>query len=233
MKRPDDLHPSKPKGALPGTPELGFVHVFVPAEKPTWPMLLLLHGTGGDERDLLPLGRELWPGAALLGVRGKVLENGMPRFFRRFAEGVFDVEDLKSRTEELTQFIDAASERYEFSKKRLIAVGYSNGANIAASLILLHPHYLAAAVLFRAMVPFVPDLIRDLSHVSVFIGAGRLDPIVSSAQVEELGAMFESGGADVTVSWHQGGHELGEDEVGAAKTWLSKDKKLTGVWFPN
>ena len=169
MKPPDDL---------------GFAHVFVPADKSSSPTLLLLHGTGGDERDLLPLGGELWPGAALLGVRGRVLENGMPRFFRRFAEGVFDVEDLKSRTEELAQFIDAASERYAFSKKRLIAVGYSNGANIAASLILLHPHYLGAAVLFRAMVPFVPDLVRDLSHLSVFICAGSLDPIVPSGQVE-------------------------------------------------
>lgn len=209
MKPPDDL---------------GFVHVFVPAKDPASPTLLLLHGTGGDERDLLGLGRELWPGAALLGVRGKVIENGMPRFFRRFSEGVFDVDDLKLRTEELAQFIDAASERYEFSKKRLIAVGYSNGANIASSLILLHPHYLAAAVLFRAMVPFVPDLIRDFHHLSVFIGAGRLDPIVPSGQVEELAATFESGGADVTISWRQGGHELGEDEVRAAKTWLAREK---------
>lgn len=209
MKPPDDL---------------GFVHVFVPAKDPASPTLLLLHGTGGDERDLLGLGRELWPGAALLGVRGKVIENGMPRFFRRFSEGVFDVDDLKFRTEELAQFIDAASERYEFSKKRLIAVGYSNGANIASTLILLHPHYLAAAVLFRAMVPFVPDLIRDFHHLSVFIGAGRLDPIVPSGQVEELAATFESGGADVTISWRQGGHELGEDEVRAAKTWLAREK---------
>ena len=209
MKPPDDL---------------GFVHVFIPAERPPAPTLLMLHGTGGDEQDLLALGRELWPGAALLGVRGKVLENGMPRFFRRFAEGVFDVADLKHRTEELARFIDAASERYEFSKKRLIAVGYSNGANIGASLILLHPHYLAAAILFRAMLPFAPDLIRDFRNLSVFIGAGRLDPIVPSGQVEELAAIFESGGADVTISWHQGGHELGEDDVHAAKLWLSKEK---------
>lgn len=203
---------------------LGLVHIFVPAETPKSPTLLLLHGTGGDERDLLPLGRELWPGAALLGVRGKVLENGMPRFFRRFAEGVFDVEDLKSRTEELAQFIDAAAERYGFSREKLIVVGYSNGANIGASLILLHPHYMAAAVLFRAMMPFTPDLIRDFSHLSVFLGAGRLDPIVPSGQVEELGALFESGGADLTISWRQGGHELAEDDVRAAKTWLSNDK---------
>jgi predicted esterase len=148
----------------------------------------------------------------------------MPRFFRRFAEGVFDVDDLKSRTEELAQFIDAAAVRYGFSRKRLVAVGYSNGANIASSLILLHPHYMAAAVLFRAMMPFVPELIRDFSHLAVFIGAGRLDHIVPSGQVEELGALFETGGADVTISWRQGGHELGEDDILAAKTWLAKEK---------
>jgi predicted esterase len=211
---------------MPQTDDLGFVHKFVPA-RPGVPhpvTLLLLHGTGGDENDLLSLGSELWPGAALLGVRGKVLEKGMPRFFRRFAEGIFDIEDLKFRTEELAQFIEAVSERYDFSTKKLIAVGYSNGANIAASLILLHPHYLAAAVLFRAMVPFTPDIIRDFSNHSVFIGAGDRDPIVPRGQPEELAAIFESGGAEVTLSWHQGGHELGDDDIEAAKTWLSEDK---------
>ncbi len=211
---------------MPPTDDLGFVHTFVPA-RPGVPhpvTLLLLHGTGGDENDLLSLGRELWPGAALLGVRGKVLEKGMPRFFRRFAEGMFDVEDLKFRTEELAQFIEAVSERYDFSTKKLIAVGYSNGANIAASLILLHPHYLAAAVLLRAMVPFTPDIIRDFSNLSVFIGAGDRDPIVPRGQPEELAAIFESGGADVTLSWHRGGHELGPDDIEAAKAWLSEDK---------
>jgi predicted esterase len=211
---------------MPPTSDLGFIHKFVPAssESSHATTLLLLHGTGGDENDLLPLGHELWPGAALLGVRGKVLENGMPRFFRRLAEGVFDVEDLKFRTEELTHFIDAAAERYGFSPKRLIIVGYSNGANIGSSLILLHPHYMAAAVLFRAMVPFIPDLIRDFSHLSVFIGAGRLDPIVPLGQVEELGALFQTGGADLTISWRQGGHELGEEDILAAKRWLSNEK---------
>jgi len=224
MKPPDNFDRTSSKPALAGNSDLGFVHVFVPSEKLNSPTLLLLHGTGGDERDLLPLGRELWPGAALLGIRGRVLENGMPRFFRRFAEGVFDVEDLKFRTDQLAHFIDTASERYDFSKERLIAVGYSNGANIGATLILLHPQYLAAAVLFRAMMPFVPDLIRDFSHLSVFIGAGRRDPIVPSEQVEELAAMFESGGADVAIAWRQGGHELGEDDVRAARDWLSRDK---------
>ena len=211
---------------MPLTDDLGLVHKFVPAKAgvPHPVTLLLLHGTGGDENDLLPLGKELWPGAALLGLRGKVLENGMPRFFRRIAEGVFDVEDLKFRTEELTQFIKAASERYDFSMERLIAVGYSNGANIAASLILLHPHYLAAAVLFRVMMPFTPDIVRDFSNLSVFIGAGERDPIVPRSQPEELAGIFESGGAKVTLFWHRGAHELGADDVDAAKKWLPEVK---------
>lgn len=211
---------------MPPTDDLGFIHKFVPASLgvPHPVTLLLLHGTGGDENDLVPLGSQLWPGAALLGVRGKVSENGMPRFFRRFAEGVFDIEDLKFRTQELVQFIEAASTRYEFSTKNLIAVGYSNGANIAASLILLHPHYLAAAVLFRVMVPFTPEIIRNFSELSVFIAKGDWDPIVPRRQPEELAAMFESGGADVTMFRHRGGHELGQDDIEAASAWLSDDK---------
>jgi predicted esterase len=200
--------------------DLGFVHVFVPAEEPNSPTLLLLHGTGGDERDLLPLGRELWPGAALLGVRGKVLENGMPRFFRRFAEGVFDVDDLKFRTEELAQFIDAAGERYDFSKEKLIVVGYSNGANIGSSLILLHPHYMAAAVLFRAQIPFTLEMLRYFSELSVFLAGGLRDPIVPRDQTDQLAEILQSGGADVSMFWHPGGHELGGDDIEAAKTWL-------------
>lgn len=207
MKPPDDL---------------GFLHVFIPAEQSAANSvtLLLLHGTGGDEHDLLPLGRELWPGAALLGVRGKVLENGMPRFFRRFAEGVFDVDDLKTRTKELAEFIDVAAEHYGFSKRHLVAVGYSNGANIAASLILLHPHYLKAAVLFRAMVPFTPDIVRNFSGLSVFLAGGMQDSIVPHDQTEQLAAILQSGGADVSMFWHRGGHELGGHDIEAAKAWL-------------
>ena len=178
------------------TDDLGFIHKWVPAESgsPDPVTILLLHGTGGDENGLLPVGNELWPGAALLGLRGKVLENGMPSSFRRFTE--VGIQDIKPRTEELAQFIDAASKRYDFNRGRLIVVGYSNGANLGASLILLHPHYLAGAILFRAIVPLVPDLIRDFSHLSVFIGAARLDPLIPSGQPEELAALFESGGAD-------------------------------------
>jgi len=209
---------------MPPTTDLGYIHIFVPAPPgSSHPVtLLLLHGTGGDENALLSLGKELWPGAALLGLRGKVLENGMPPSFRRFTE--VGIGDVKSRTEDLAQFIAASSERYAFSRRRLVVVGYSNGANLAASLILSHPHYLAAAVLFRAMLPLVPDLIRDFSHLSVFIGAARLDPLIPSGQPEELAALFQSGGADVTISWHQGGRELAEDEIQAAKNWLARER---------
>src|ERR1700757_4279718 len=204
--------------------DLVFVHKWVPAESGSSDpvTLLLLHGTGGDENALLPVGKELWPGAVLLGLRGKGLENGMPSSFRRFTEA--GLEDIKSRTEDLAQFIDAASKRYDFSRRRLIVVGYSNGANLAASLILLHPHYFAGVVLFRVMVPLVPDLIRDVSHLSVFIGAARLDPLIPLGQREELAALFESGGADATISRHQGGRELGEDDIQAARHWLAHER---------
>lgn len=205
------------------TVDLGFIHEFVPAHDPRSDVtLLLLHGTGGSEKDLLPLGKALLPGAALLSPRGKVLENGMPRFFRRFAEGVFDLEDLKIRTGELAGFIDAAIVHYSLKKTKLVAVGYSNGANIAASLILLHPHHLAGAVLFRPMVPFQPDILRDFSKLSVFIAAGRSDRIAGSDAPEELAGILQSGGASVSLFWHQGGHELGQDDVNAAGLWLEQ-----------
>ncbi len=201
--------------------DLGFIHRFLPGASGGSPVLLLLHGTGGDENDLIPLGQELLPGAALLSVRGKVLENGMPRFFRRLAEGVFDLEDLERRTEELARFIEKAREQYAFTGK-VIAVGYSNGANIAASLILRDPRHLSAAVLFRAMVPFTPDTLPDLSGLSLFMSAGQRDSIVPAANTRQLASMFESAGAAVATHWHPGGHELGRDDLDAARLWLQK-----------
>jgi phospholipase/carboxylesterase/glyoxalase family protein len=152
----------------------------------------------------------------------------MPRFFRRIAEGVFDVQDLKSRTADLAQFIDAASEEYGFRKKRLVLVGYSNGANIASSLMLLHPHYERAAILFRPMVPFEETFVRNFSGLAVFISGGSTDPIVSPDCPRQLAAIFKNGGADVSLFWHDGGHELGNDDVVAAKAWLSEklEKRL-------
>ena len=200
-----------------------FIHQFLPATQPDPGItLLLLHGTGGNEQDLLRLGRELLPGAALLSPRGRVLENGMPRFFRRFEEGVFNVDDLKFQTHGLNDFIQAASRQYGVAKNKVVAVGYSNGANIAASLLLLHPHALTAAVLFRAMVPFTPDFEPNLGHTSALLSGGVQDPIVPRENTERLAGMLTSFGADTEVHWHRGGHELGEDDVSVAKQWLSR-----------
>jgi len=200
--------------------DLDFVHKFFPGASGNDVVLLLLHGTGGDENDLIPLGRALMPDAALLSLRGKVLENGMPRFFRRVAEGVFDIEDLKFRTRELSDFLNAAREEYGLSKARFMAVGYSNGANIAVSLMLLYPAQLSAAVLFRAMVPFEPDARTSLANVSVFMGAGQRDPIARKEITLELKKILERGGAAVTLHWHNGGHELGDDDLVAAQQWI-------------
>src|SRR5438094_7345813 len=133
--------------------DFGFSHRFVSGTE-RGPTILLLNGTGGEEAELLSFGREIWPGAALLNLRGNVFEDGVPRFFKRMAGGAFDVDELKLRTDELSAFLDGASQRYHFRENRSMAIGYSDGADIAASLMLLHPHHLAAAVLFRPIVPF-------------------------------------------------------------------------------
>src|SRR5579871_3772557 len=205
---------------------MDFVHRFLPAPQPEGaPTLLLLHGTGGSENDLLTLGQALLPGANLLSPHGKVLEHGMPRFFRRLAEGVFDQEDLRFRTGELADFVAEAAERYGFSAERVIAVGYSNGANIAASLLLRQPERLAGAVLFHPMVPFVPETLPDLRGRGIFIGAGQNDPIVPVANTEELAALFRQAGAEVTLQWQRGGHALTQAEVQAAQTWLKQGRR--------
>jgi predicted esterase len=200
--------------------DLGFVHVFEPPAAAHGPVLLLLHGTGGNERDLLPLRAELLPEAGVLSPRGKVLERGMPRFFRRLAEGVFDLDDLRRRTRELAEFIVRASEHYGFSLHNLVAVGFSNGANIAASLLLLEPHALGGAVLFRAMVPLVPDPMPSIPGTPVLLSNGRSDPLVAPDETERLAALLRGAGADVTVLWQPAGHELTHGDVASARQWL-------------
>ena len=204
------------------TSDLGFIHRFVPAEGDDTITLLLLHGTGGDENDLLPLGRMLDERAALLSPRGKVLENGMPRFFRRLAEGVFDQEDLVSRTHELAEFVEAASAEYDLDPRRVFAVGFSNGANIAASLLLLHPGLLAGAILLRAMAPFEPEITPDLPGTPVYLAAGRSDTMVPPESTERLAGLLRETGAEVTLDWQPGGHGIGHAEIEAAREWLSK-----------
>jgi phospholipase/carboxylesterase len=203
--------------------DLQFVHRFEAATDASAPPLLLLHGTGGDENDLLPLGRLISPGSALLSVRGKVLEGGAPRFFRRLAEGVFDQKDLAFRTEELAAFVGAAAKRYGIDQDRLVAVGFSNGANIAASMLLRVPGALAGGVLIRAMVPFPAEQNpADLQGKRVLLLSGRQDPIVPLAQPEELAKMLRTAGADVELVWQPGGHGLIQRDVEQAREWLAK-----------
>lgn len=201
-------------------PQPDFIHEFVPGTSGR--TLLLLHGTGGNERDLLPFGRALDSAAALLSPRGKVLENGMPRFFRRLAEGVFDLEDLKKRTHELADFVVSAAQHYKFAPDQLVAVGYSNGANIAASMLLLRPEILGAAVLFRAMVPLVPENLPDLLAVRVWIGAGNQDPIIPAAETQRLVDLLRNARADVTLRFFDAGHALTSGEIEIARDWLVK-----------
>lgn len=204
---------------------LGFVHRYIPptfgAELAGSTTLLMLHGTGGDEEDLIPLGRTLLPGAGILSPRGKVLERGAPRFFKRLAEGVFDQEDLALRTEELARFVEAAATTYELDRGGIVAVGFSNGANIAASMLLRRAGLLRGAVLLSPMVPFEPDAFPDLAGTSVFIGAGRADPIAPAAQAERLAELMREAGADVTLHWQPGGHTITKDELEAARRWIA------------
>ena len=200
------------------SPRPDFIHEFVSGTSGR--TLLLLHGTGGNEHDLIPLGRELDPNAALLSPRGKILENGMPRFFRRLAEGVFDVEDLKQRTNELADFVAAAAQHYKLAANQIIAVGYSNGANIAASMLLLRPEILHAAILFRAMVPLVPENLPNLSSVRVWIGAGDQDPIIPVSEAQRLVELLRRAGAEVTIRFANATHGLTDADVKTARRWL-------------
>ena len=201
----------------------GFAHNYLPGDRDgSGVTLLLLHGTGGNEDDLIPLGQQLLPGAAILSPRGKVSEHGAPRFFRRLAEGVFDHEDLLLRTHELADFVDQAAGQYGFDRQRLVAVGYSNGANIAASLMLLHPGLLRAAVLFRAMVPFEPEETPDLSGIGVFLAAGRRDTMIPPDNTERLATILQEAGAELDIRWKNVGHPLTYEELEEARDWLSR-----------
>jgi phospholipase/carboxylesterase len=197
---------------------LSFTHRFIPATEPGRATLLLLHGTGGDENDLIPLGQTIAPGAALLSPRGKVLENGMPRFFRRLAEGVFDEEDVKARAAELASFV--AEARQEYGIEAPVAVGFSNGANIAAAMLLLRPETLAGAALLRAMVPLSVPPAADLHSKRVLILSGAMDPIVPAENAARLAAMLQAAGAEVTHQNLPAGHQLSQADIGLLKRWL-------------
>ncbi|MFF2481137.1 alpha/beta hydrolase [Paenibacillus sp. NPDC058071] len=195
-------------------------HIFVQGADNSAPVLLLLHGTGGTENDLLPLAEMISPESSVLSVRGNVLENGMPRFFRRLAEGVFDIEDLVFRTQELNEFIDQAAAEYGFDRNNVVAVGYSNGANIAASMLFHERDSLRGAVLHHPMVPIRGKELPDLHGKPVFIAAGTNDRICPPHETEELAALLEGAGAEVSVHWEQFGHQLTGSEAQAAASWF-------------
>ncbi|WP_454624057.1 alpha/beta hydrolase [Bradyrhizobium cenepequi] len=205
--------------------ETPFVYRFVPAKGAGAPPLLLLHGTGGDENDLLDLGRMLSPDSALLSPRGRVLENGMPRFFRRLAEGVFDEDDVRRRAAELADFVDEARRRLGIGAP--VAVGYSNGANIAAALMLLRPGTLSGAALLRAMVPLSDPPHANLAGVPVLIASGQMDPIVPTSNSARLAEMLLDAGADVTYRTLPVGHQLSQADLVLAKDWLERLRKQT------
>lgn len=200
-----------------------FKHIYLPGD-PALPALLLLHGTGGDERDLVELGQSVSPGSTILSVRGKVLENGMPRFFKRLAEGVFDQEDLKFRTDELADFIEEAKAEYAIAQP-LYALGYSNGANIAASMLLKKPEALDGAILLRAMTPFDMDVMPDLSGKKILMLSGVMDQIIPPDNAKNLAQMFETSGADITFTMKPAGHHLTQSDMSGIKQWL--EKKIT------
>ncbi|MCZ8041029.1 MAG: alpha/beta hydrolase [Beijerinckiaceae bacterium] len=204
---------------MDATTTTDFIHLFEPAGDPGRAPLLLLHGTGGDERDLIGLGRAVAPGAALLSPRGKVLEGPMPRFFRRLAEGVFDEDDLRRRTHELADFIEASRARYGLAQP--VAVGFSNGANIAASLLLLRPEVLAGAALLRAMSPFAQPPQADLTGKRVLILSGAMDPIVPAEDVGRLAKTLSGNGASVDHRTLPAGHGLSQPDIGLLQSWLA------------
>ncbi|PWV55127.1 alpha/beta hydrolase [Nocardiopsis sp. L17-MgMaSL7] len=210
----------------PATSVEDFVHVYEPGTAPDAPTLLLLHGTGADEHDLLPLGRALAPGAALLSPRGRVDENGMNRWFRRLREGVFDVDDLIGRTAELAGFVGAATAAYDLDPGRIVVSGFSNGANTGAGLLLLHPGLVAGAALFAGGAPLQgrePAPV-DLSGTRVFLGNGVADPITTIDQSRLLASQLGERGARVLVREHAGGHQLTPEVLAEARDWFAREE---------
>ncbi|HMI58829.1 MAG TPA: alpha/beta hydrolase [Gemmatimonadaceae bacterium] len=204
------------------TADLEHIHHFTPGEgKNASTTLLMLHGTGGDEHDLVPLGASLLPGAAILSPRGAVSERGAARFFKRLAEGVFDLEDLALRTQQLIRFVNGAVEKYELDRSRLVAVGLSNGANIAASVLLTTPGVFSHAILFRAMVPFEPKQPTKLGGTPVLISSGEWDPIATPAQARRLQSLLTAAGAVASINFFNAGHELTRDDVLDAAHWIA------------
>ncbi len=202
-----------------GEPSPEFVHRWEPREGGA-NTLLLLHGTGGDENDLISLGDILDPSANLLSPRGQVLEHGMPRFFRRLAAGVFDLEDLTARTHDLADFVEHSATRYGFDAAGVTAVGFSNGANIAAAMLLLRPRVVRRAILLRAISPLTPPAVPDLRGTHVLIAAGRQDQMIPPAGSEALAAQLRDAGAAVSLRWEEAGHELTRADVDAARDWI-------------
>ncbi len=200
---------------------LDFIHQYSPGATGNARVLLLLHGTGGDEHDLLPIGRELDPDAALLSPRGKVSENGAPRFFRRLAEGVFDEVEVLQRAQELADFVAAATVHYKFDASQITAVGYSNGANIAAVMMLLRPEMFSSAILFRAMVVLTHPPTPDLSRHRILMSAGRHYPIIPLENAQELSALFQKAGAELTFDVQEASHGLTREDLRAARRWLA------------
>lgn len=196
-----------------------FVHRFDRATAPDPRTALVLHGTGGDENSLVPFAQTLMPGAAVLSPRGRILENGMPRFFRRFGEGVFDYDNIREEADALEVFLREATETYGFDPAFVTAIGYSNGANIAWSTLLRHPDAIAELVLFRPMVTLTDER-PDLAGKRIFVGAGRQDMMVGESGTQALVYQMQLLGATVTLNWHPGGHELARPELETASLWL-------------
>lgn len=201
--------------------ELGFIHHFIPSSGKIDEVILLLHGTGGDENYLINIGRRISPGAAILTPRGNIFDHGSNRFCSRSPEGVFDIADVKLRTDELSDFILKSSKRYKFDVNNLSVVGYSNGASIAAGVILTHPGIIKRAVLFHPGLPLIPDILPDLSSTRALITYGDNDTIVKPGESKALANLLKKCRAQVVVYRHSKHHELEKSEIIAAKRFLA------------